>query len=152
MNVNVLVLITMSWVAVEPPEVALRDLTAHPLDYDGKMVRTSWRVSIDFEQFELCLETCAADSIWLEYGRGPRKQPTIWCCGDLVPRDPLKMIQDSQFKLFDRYLRSKQGLSATITGRFDTCPSGPCFGHMGLSSNSRLVIQSVQKFALIHVH
>jgi hypothetical protein len=62
----------MSWVGAEPPEVALIDLTVRPLDYNGKVVQTSGRVSIDFEQFELCIETCEAGSIWLEYGRGRR--------------------------------------------------------------------------------
>jgi hypothetical protein len=152
MNVTVLILIAMSWLGAEPPEVALRDLTARPLDYSGKLVQTSGNVSIGFEYFILCVETCETGSTWLEYGRGPKKQPAIWCCGDLVPRDPLKLIQDSQFKLFDRYLRAKEPLTATITGRFDACPSGPCFGHLGISSHSRLVIQSVQKFTLIHVH
>jgi hypothetical protein len=146
---NLLVFIAIAWAGAEPTDITLRGLTAHPVENNGKLVRTSGRVFIEFERFELCAES---NCIWLEYGSGPKTQPTTWCCGDLTPRDPLKLIQDSQFRRFDRSLRSQESLSATMTGRFDACESGPCFGHMGMSSKARLVIQSVQRFTLIHVH
>jgi hypothetical protein len=93
--------------------------------------------------------------IWLEYGRGPKRQPTIWCCGDLASRDPIAVVQDASFKKFDRYLTAKTGrknsyeVTATLTGRLDTAASSDTsqrcaggFGHLGMAC-SRLVIQSV---------
>jgi hypothetical protein len=118
-------------------------------------------VQIAFEDFELSAETCEGgkiDGIWLEYGRGPKKQPTIWCCGDLTPRDPLVLVQDNEFRRFHRLLTAKKRagrITATLAGRFDSVETEPCpgdskarccgfgnFGHFGMACG-RLVIQRV---------
>lgn len=128
-------------------------IASHPLDYAGKLVRVRGRILIAFEQFELSSSECKLsipEMIWLEYGRGPKRQPTIWCCGDLASRDPIAVVQDANFKKFDRYLtaKTKYEVTATLTGRLDTAASadglGRCggFGHLGIAC-SRLVIQSV---------
>jgi hypothetical protein len=73
-----------------------------------------------------------ADGIWLEYGKGPKTQPTTWCCGDLRPGDQLGPIQDFAFRKFDSYLRAVRkgkplyAVTATLSGRFDTVPTMTC--------------------------
>jgi hypothetical protein len=133
-------------------------IASHPLDYAGKMVRVRGRILIAFEQFELSAAECKPvipDMIWLEYGRGPKRQPTIWCCGDLASHDSIAVIQDGNFTKFDRYLtakasrRNRYEVTATLTGRLDTAASADSsqrcaggFGHVGIAC-SRVVIQSV---------
>jgi hypothetical protein len=143
--------------AEEVVDATVCQIATHPLDYAGKLVRVRGRILIAFEQFELSSSECKPsipDRIWLEYGRGPKRQPTIWCCGDLASRDPIAVVQDTNFKKFDQYLTAKTGrknryeVTATLTGRLDTAASadgsGRCggFGHLGIAC-SRLVIQSV---------
>src|SRR6266404_6871741 len=91
-------------------DAAVCQIASHPLDYAGKLVRVRGRILIAFEQFELSSSECKPsipDIIWLEYGRGPKRQPTIWCCGDLASHDSLGVVQDASFKKFDRYLSAK---------------------------------------------
>lgn len=128
--------------------LALCDLAGRPEQFDGKIVTVRGRIRIAFEDFELPTSSCegsAIEGIWLEYGRGPKRQPTTWCCGDRVPRDRLKMIQDESFRSFHRALiarsRTKASITATLTGRIDAAPAGG-FGHFGIFS-VRLVIRSV---------
>jgi len=151
------------------PRLTVCDLVKNPDHFNGKMVTVVRAlVEIDFEQFELSAKGCnerMADGIWLQYGRGPKSQPTTWCCGDLTPADSLILVQDSAFKLFHRYITAHRShclaprcnlyrVTATLTGRLDTVPSALCadgkrrcpekggFGHFG-QSTIRLVIQSV---------
>jgi hypothetical protein len=142
-----------------------------PDRFNGKIVTIRGRVKIAFEDFELSTTECKGreiDSIWLEYGKGPKKQPTIWCCGDLTPKDAqIVLIQNKEFRSFHRYLTAQRrtkgcyfgqcylySVTATLTGRLDavpavTCPVGTSqcpkqrgFGHFGMFT-ARLVIESV---------
>ena len=145
------------------------DLAKEPGRFNGKIVSVRGHILIAFEDFELDHAHCGEDRItdvWLEYGRGPKRQPTIWCCGDITPDDPLRVMQDAAFTSFNHYLSdrfrttdclggvcSPYDVTATLTGRFDTqaaecsdgkshCPVGGAFGHLGFFC-SRLVIESV---------
>jgi hypothetical protein len=139
------------------------EILQHPQSFNGKMISIQAPVRIAFEDFEVDIHSCpqkVGSGIWLEYGKGPKTQPTTWCCGDLTPRDQLGMIQDSAFRRLDSYLRSiRKGhsiyaVSATLSGRFDTVPTTTCpdgvhqcprdggFGHLGAFA-SRLIIHSV---------
>lgn len=140
-----------------------------PKQFDKKMVSVRGQVQIAFEDFELPVSACEATvipGVWLEYGRGPKRQPTPWCCGDLIPRDRLAVIENSDFLKFDRYLTAQRRASgcegrdcyiydvtATINGRFDFGRTEPCrsgsgtccaagFGHFG-NFCGRIVIESV---------
>jgi hypothetical protein len=145
------------------------DLAQRPAAYIGRMVQVRSVVDIGFEHFGFSPTDCfkaQIQHIWLEYGRGPKRRPTTWCCGDMVPRDPLPVKQDAAFKNFHRLLtatRKDKGcyehdcyryrVTATLHGRFDAAKSEPCpsgqglccpaaFGHIGLQC-ARLVIQAV---------
>ena len=153
----------------DPVATGVCDLIREPERFNGMIVSVRGRILIAFEEFRLDSGACEKGSdrdVWLEYGRGPKRQPTIWCCGDTIPRDPLQVKLNKDFELFNHYLSdqfqtrdclggvcSAYDVTATITGRFDTratkcaegrtvCPIGGAFGHMGLSC-SRLVIRSV---------
>jgi hypothetical protein len=117
------------------------DVVQSPASFNGVTVVMRGRVRIDFEDFELTSE--CGGGIWLEYGRGPVLQPTIWCCGSMKPDDPAVVVQDNDFRKFDRLLRrpGKHGLMATLVGRVDVSPKGG-YGHLG-ASTARLVIQAV---------
>jgi hypothetical protein len=153
-----------------PIKTTVCELAKEPSSYKGKIVTVRGRVLIDFEDFELSTDSCDGRNIgrlWLEYGNGPKRQPTTWCCGDMTPRDPLRLIQNSDFRKFHRLLtaqRSEAGcyesdcylyeVTASITGRVDSISTKPCrdgnrrccaepgFGHLGVFC-SRLVIQSL---------
>jgi hypothetical protein len=145
------------------------DIARHPERYDGRIVSVHGRIDFDFEDFQLSGRGCepaGIEGIWLEYGRGPKRQPTTWCCGDMTPRDPLRIVENGDFRRFHQYVTAKgsrngctegqcylYSVSATLTGRIDavrpeTCPNGKglcCtggFGHLGMSC-ARLVIQRV---------
>lgn len=145
------------------------ELLQHPEIFAGKMIAVQANVAYDFEDFEITIPSCnnwIIDGIWLEYGRGPRKQPTTWCCGDLASRDELELVLNSAFRNFDRRVRARRkgtprySVSATFQGRFDavattTCPDGihRCpqasgYGHFGVFA-SRLVIQSVSNVSFV---
>ena len=151
----------------EPLNVNLCDVVSAPAQLNGKIVTLRGRVQLGFEDFELSAADCdpKKTGVWLEYGSGPKRQPTTWCCGDMVPRDPLAMVENDNFRRFHRYLtaqsRSKgctgqcpsYNVTATLTGRLDTVGSRACrdgrsqccdggFGHLGAFC-VRLVIQSV---------
>jgi len=143
----------------EPIPTTPCELLQAPDRFNGRIVRVRGPVRIAFEYFELAAGDCAGrkiDQIWLEYGRGPKRQPTTWCCGDMVPRDRLALRQDAEFRKFDRYLTAGTNVTATLTARFDAGKPEPCrgdaerhccmftggFGHFGAAC-SRLVIQSV---------
>jgi hypothetical protein len=161
----------LSWVTLCPGQTATTvcEIVQAPETFSGKIVTLNGRVLIAFEDFELSVAGCDGkkiDGVWLEYGRGPKKQPTIWCCGDLVPRGPLALVENDSFRRFNHYLTAQRrakgcyegqyyayNVTATLTGRFDSaatqaCPSGKgvcCtggFGHFG-SFCGRLVIESV---------
>jgi hypothetical protein len=147
-----------------------------PQRFSGARVTVRARVQIGFEDFQLLPGDCdgrAIDSVWLEYGRGPKKQPTVWCCGDMVPRDRLALRQNADFHKFHRYLTAQSRaagchelecllykVTATITGRFDAAAPQPCpgddgrrccfgsggFGHFGMAC-ARVVIESVSEVA-----
>jgi hypothetical protein len=147
----------------QPVKTTPCELVKEPARLNGKVVSVRGRVLIGFENFRLDAGQCAGGrfgDLWLEYGRGPKRQPVTWCCGDLVPRDPLSVVQDQDFKTFHQRLTAQSGrryvyqITATLTGRFDavdtvTCPDGEhqCpkqsgFGHLAMSP-FRLVIESV---------
>lgn len=144
-------------------KTTLCELVGAPETFAGKIASIRGRVLIGSENFRLDSGHCAGNEsgdVWLEYGRGPKRQPTTWCCGDMVPRDPLPVVQDQDFKTFHERLTARSGrrylyeVTATLTGRFDAvdtaicpdgkhqCPKQNGFGHLGMSS-FRLVIQSV---------
>lgn len=117
------------------------DLVQSPTSFNGTTVVVRGRVRIDSEDFELTSE--CGGGIWLEYGRGPLQQPTIWCCGSMKPDDSAVVVEDDDFRKFDRLLRrpGKHDLMATVVGRVDVSPKG-AYGHLG-TSTARLVIQAV---------
>jgi hypothetical protein len=162
---------TMAATTDEPFPTPLCETAINPEAFNGTIVTIRGRIQIAFEDFELSAAVCKGhkiDGIWLEYGKGPKKQPTIWCCGDIAPRDAqVALIQDKEFHSFHRYLTAQRrtkgcyfgqcylySVTATLTGRLDavptlTCPAGTSqcpkqrgFGHFGMFS-ARLVIQSV---------
>jgi hypothetical protein len=152
-----------------PIKTTVCEIVQSPQTFSGKLVKLNARVIIAFEDFELSASACEGkriNGVWLEYGRGPKKQPTTWCCGDLTPRDPLTLLENDAFRRFDHYLTAQRRtkgcyegqcylyeVTATLTGRFDSvqtesCPNGKdicCkggFGHFGFFCG-RLVVQSV---------
>jgi hypothetical protein len=154
----------------DPVRTTLCELVKSPEHFNRRILVLRGRIQIASEDFELDLSNCTGGTlqgIWLEYGRGPKHQPTIWCCGNIDPNDPLRLNMNRDFRAFHRYLTAqKRGkgcyegecllfdVTATLTGRFDltpsvTCPDGKSrcareggFGHFGLFI-ARLVIQSV---------
>jgi len=138
------------------------EIMKDPQRFQGKLVSVRNRVQIAFEDFELSAVPCVdrqIDGIWLEYGKGPKRQPTIWCCGDMVPRDPMALVQNSDFRRFHHFLTANKGakflVTATLTGRLDAVVPAPCpnakscclgngYGHLGMFC-ARLVIQSVSE-------
>ncbi len=153
-----------------PTTAAVCDIATQPERYSGKFVAVRGQVVIAFEDFRLSSTGCptqSTDGVWLEYGSGPKRQPTTWCCGDMVPRDALRISRDSEFRRFHRYITAQKhtagcrerqcylySVTATITGRVDTVEPGTCpngkglcctsgFGHFGLSC-TRIVIQRVR--------
>jgi hypothetical protein len=133
----------------------------------ANMISVHARVSIAFEHFALSAYNCGSewtDDVWLEYGRGPKRQPTTWCCGDMIPRDRLVLTQNSDFRNFHRLLTAERrakgcyagqcyvyDVTATIIGRFDAVKAETerngtrlCngFGQFGVYC-TRLVIQKV---------
>jgi hypothetical protein len=154
-----------------PLTVSVCDVLKRPERFDGSIVTLRSRVFIAFEDFEVSDKDCAApkiDSIWLEYGRGPKRQPTTWCCGDMVPRDRLALVENADFRSFHRFLTAqttkgcreeqcyRYAVTATMTGRVDavkpeTLPNGQSrctdgFRHFGVYC-ARLVIQKVSNVA-----
>ncbi len=155
--------------SAEPLKVSVCDIAQSVEQFNGKMITVRGVVRLAFEDFELPATDCGTASvpgIWLEYGRGPRWQPTTWCCGALTPRDRLRLVQDSEFRTFHRYLTAQghgQGcylgecltyvVTATLTGRVDAAKpeAGPAgtglncsgaYGHMGFAC-ARIVIARV---------
>jgi len=152
-------------VATKPKPRPVCEIAELPDQFNSIIVSIRGIVLLAFEEFRFLAEECQGhkiDDIWLEYGRGPKNQPTIWCCGDLTPRDSLQLIQDKDFRAFHRKLTAQSGrekylydVTASVTGRFEVVPAearagdnnaqhclGYGFGHFGLSC-ARLVIQSV---------
>ena len=154
----------------DPIPTTVCELMKEPERFNGQIVRVRGRVRIAFEDFRLDTAQCDGkhgEGVWLEYGKGPKRQPTTWCCGDMIPRDPLRLMEDSNFKAFHRFLTAQSRrkgcyegqcylyeVTATLTGRFDSvetvtcsngkseCPKHGGFGHFG-SFTSRIVIESV---------
>jgi len=154
----------------EPIKTTVCELATAPERFNGKIVAVRGPIQIAFENFTFSLSECESrkvDDVWLEYGRGPKRQPTTWCCGDMVPRDSLILVQDNEFRRFHRYLTTEKkekdcyncylfNVTATLTGRFDAIETQPCpgdakghccgfgggFGHFGVSC-ARLVIHRV---------
>ncbi len=155
---------------VKPQEVGVCDIVKEPELFNGKMITVRGRISIAFEDFELSAAHCAppqgSDGIWLEYGKGPKRQPTTWCCGDMTPRDRMALVQNQDFRSFHRFLTAQRrvagcyegqcyvyDVTATITGRLDAVKpqvgrngKSVCdgFGHFGVFC-ARLVIQNVSE-------
>ena len=123
-------------------KIGLCELVKSPTTFNGKLISVRAPVQIAFEKFGLAVADCAErklDYIWLEYGSGPKRQPTTWCCGDMVPRDALKLVQDKEFRRFHHFLTAEKKakdcyncylyhVTATIHGKFDTVETQPCPG------------------------
>jgi hypothetical protein len=156
---------------VTPPNVKLCEVAKRPDQFKGKLISVRGPIQISFEDFELSVAECAnrsLEGVWLEYGRGPKRQPTTWCCGDMIPVDPLGVVENDAFRAFQGYLTAQgrtsgcsegqcylYSVTATLTGRLDTVATLPCpdgksqccqggFGHFGAFC-ARLVIQSVSE-------
>ena len=148
----------------DSPVATSCELVKLPERFKGSIVKVRAQILIAFEDFRLDTAACEGkkiDGAWLEYGNGPKRQPVTWCCGDMIPRDPLPLLQNSDFKKFHRYLTAQSRTSAchegqcylyrvtaTLTGRLDTAPfdkNGYCtsgYGHFNFHC-ARLVIHSV---------
>jgi len=160
-----------------PPQ-RLCELVADPSSFNGAVVTVRAKVHVAFEDFELPAKACEGkiDGVWLEYGRGPKKQPAIWCCGDTTPRETgITLDQNAEFKRFHHYVTARfrgkscyQGecpaydVTATLTGRFDAvqtaicrdgksqCPQQGGFGHLG-QFPARIVIQSISDVSAVPI-
>lgn len=158
--------------ADSPVKTNVCELVKSPTKYNGKLVSVRAPVEIAFEHFGLSADECAdkmVDDIWLEYGTGAKRQPTTWCCGDMVPRDTLTLVQNAEFRRFHRFLTAEKKakncydcylyhVTATINGRFDAVETEPCvgnakrhccsgaFGHFGMACG-RIVIRGVSAVA-----
>src|SRR4051812_19438059 len=69
----------------EPIQATLCELATVPERFNGKIIAVRGPIQIAFENFTFSLSECESrtvDDVWLEYGRGPKRQPTTWCCGD----------------------------------------------------------------------
>lgn len=157
-------------------EIGLCQILQNPDRYNGRLVSIRGGVLIALEDFELSFSECEnrkIDTVWLEYGKGPKRQPTTWCCGDMVPRDPLAVIESDEFRIFHRYLTAQRRtkghcegecylyeVTATLTRRFDVirtesgnsqkyCRLFAGVGHFGAFC-ARLVIQSVSDVVVTH--
>ena len=83
----------------------------NPGQFNSQLVAFRARILIAFEDFEVYIPDCAQksiDAIWLEYGRGPKNQPTIWCCGDLRSKDQLRVKMNRDFASFDHHLKARK--------------------------------------------
>src|SRR5229473_1560230 len=106
----------------EPIKTNLCEILRAPQRFNGEIVSLKGRVLIAFEDFELSAHSCERkriDAVWLEYGRGPKRQPTTWCCGDMVPRDPLALVENDHFHKFHRYLTAQRKTKG--------CSEGQCY-------------------------
>ena len=144
----------------QPIETTVCDVVRSPALFNGKIITLRGPIQIAFESFGLSASGCTdkkIDYLWLEYGRGPKRQPTTWCCGDMVPRDTLVLVQNTEFHRFHHYITAAKkvkgcydcypyNVTATLTGRFDTVDSQSralCgFGHLGIACG-RVVISVV---------
>src|ERR1051325_5542559 len=151
-----------------PVKTNICELVRSPTAFNGRLVTIRAPVQIAFENFGLSAAGCAdknLDYVWLEYGSGPKRQPTTWCCGNMVPKDALTLTQDAEFRRFHRFLTAAKKakgcynsylyhVTATINGRFDAVKTQPCpgdaksrccsggFGHFGMACG-RIVIRDV---------
>jgi hypothetical protein len=144
----------------QPVQTTVCEVVRSPASFNGKIITLRGPIQIAFENFGLAAADCTdkkVDYLWLEYGRGPKRQPTTWCCGDMVPRDPLALVQNTEFHRFHHYITAVRKakacsgcylyrVTATLTGRFDAVEPKPralCgFGHLGVACG-RLVIGAV---------
>lgn len=152
----------------QPIQTTVCEVVRSPALFSGKIITLRGPVEIAFENFGLSVSACSGkkiDYLWLEYGRGPKMQPTTWCCGDLTPRDPLVLVQNAEFRRFHRYLTTVKKakdcydcylyhVTATLTGRFDAVEPKPgtfCgFGHLGFACG-RMVIGGVSDVVAVPV-
>jgi hypothetical protein len=143
-----------------PIPTTVCELVKSPASFNGKIITLREPIQIAFENFGLAASDCIEkkiDYLWLEYGRGPKRQPTTWCCGDMVPRDRLALMQNAEFHRFHHYITTVKKakacydcylyrVTATLTGKFDAVEPRAgtlCgFGHLGAACG-RLVIAAV---------
>lgn len=134
--------------------LTVSELVADPARYNHQIVEIRAFVSHGFEDFTLVdLDNEHGPRVWVEYG-GTAGSNTIYCCN--VPAErrrdaPLRvegietrMVEDRQFRTFDRLLQSNPEviLHATLRGRFFAgeeaeLPGGKRwtgYGHFGLFS------------------
>jgi hypothetical protein len=161
--------------ASAPVTTTICELARSPERFDGKIVSLHAAILIGFERFEVAADECDGrliDGVWLEYGKGPKRQPTTWCCGDPTPKGPMVLTQNEEFHKFHRDLIAQYkmagchewdcpcfSITATLTGQFNAvkteicpdgrsrCPAGGAetgFGNHG-DASARLVIQTVSE-------
>src|ERR1700687_1437377 len=114
---TICVALSLMWISVSfgqsaenPIATTVCEIVQNPEKFSGRIVKLNGNVLIAFENFELSVSACDGkkiDRVWLEYGRGPKRQPTPWCCGDIVPRDPLALVGNNDFRRFHRYLTAQ---------------------------------------------
>jgi len=144
-----------------PSKLSLCELKKDPAAYNHKLVELTGFVSRGFEDFTLFDPSWSSSpEVWLEYG-GTSKSGTMYCCGVTADRERpeqlvveqlrIPLIEDAQFREFDRRLQRRGGsiTRATLVGRFFSgkqvkYPRGTFwggYGHMGCCS--LLAIQQV---------
>ena len=107
--------------ADEPIKTTICGLVKSPEGYNHEIIAVRARINIAFENFTLSPSDCGDgkfDAVWLEYGKGPKSQPTIWCCGDMVPRDSLVLVQNAEFHRFHQYLTAEKRTKGVTTATF----------------------------------
>ncbi|MDX2268203.1 MAG: hypothetical protein NW208_08855 [Bryobacter sp.] len=118
-------------------------LTQHPDQWDGKLIRINAQVNSGQEMLVLEDTSCEQPtSIWLTFG-GRREAPVAYCCGAIAGakrkstltingfRIPLH--EDSSFRDFHRRLESGPGsFTAQLEGRFFAKTQEGGFGHFGM--------------------
>jgi len=136
-----------------PEKVTPCQLMNDPATYNHKLVEVTGFFSHGFENSTVKDPGCATRSIWFEYG-GTTATGTMICCGvsaersrlePLVVEDiPIPLVEDDQFRKFDKLLQSKPDtlVRSTLIGRFfsgtlEEFPTGKIwvgYGHFGMHS------------------
>ena len=145
-----------------PEKISACKLKNDPAAYRHKLVEIEGFISHGFEDFTFSDPNCPySPMIWLEYG-GTVASGTIYCCGPsnartrpkelVVDRIPIPLIDDQQFRQFDKLIHDAADtvVHATVVGRFfpgerekfnGKSGNWAGYGHMGCCS--LLAIQQV---------
>jgi hypothetical protein len=74
--------------STEPIKTTPCEVGKSPAYFNAKIITLRAPIETAFEDFGLSVSERAdkkLDYVWLEYGKGPKRQPTICCCGDMAP-------------------------------------------------------------------